>query len=187
MARNSLFAVLLRSPWWISLAIAVTLIALSMALLPADWRVVGASGALPFLVLSVMAAWRQRDLPRPAEVARAREALAAMAWPEFSALLEAALQREGYAVRRAQGPAADFELERRGRRAVLAARRWKSARTGLETLRGLQAAREAADTEDAICVALGEPTDTARPYAQAQRITIWGPEDLARMTRRTGR
>ena len=187
MARNSLFAVLLRSPWWISLAIAAVMVLMSVALLPADWRVVGASACLPFLVLSGMAAWRQRDQPSPAEVARTREHVSAMAWPEFSALLESALQREGYVVRRAQGPAADFELERQGRRALLAARRWKSARTGLETLRGLQAAREAADVEDAICVALGEPTDTARPYAQSQRIELWGAQELARMMRRSGR
>ena len=187
MARNSLFAVLLRSPWWISLAIAAALVLLSLVLLPVDWQVVGLSSALPFLVLAVMAAWRQRDQPKPAEVEQARQRLAAMAWPEFSAELEAALQRQGYAVARAGGSSVDFELERQGRRTVLAARRWKSARTGLETLRALQAAREAADVEDAICVALGEPTDAARPYAQEHGIVLWGAEDLARLMRRPAR
>jgi restriction system protein len=45
MAKNSLFAVLLRSPWWISAAIAVVLAVLALALLPADYRVVGAVSA----------------------------------------------------------------------------------------------------------------------------------------------
>lgn len=181
MARNSLFAVLLRSPWWISLAIAAVLVLLAMALLPPDWRVVGASSSLPFLVLAVMAAWRQRDQPSAQAVAQVQQALSAMAWAEFSAQLEAALQRQGYRVSRASQSGADFALERQGRRAVLSARRWKSSRTGLETLRALQAAREAADAEDAICVALGAPTDTASPYAQAHRIALWDAAELARL------
>lgn len=183
MARNSLFAVLLRSPWWISLAIAAVLMLLALALLPTDWRVVGASSSLPFLVLAVMAAWRQRDQPSPQAVAYTQQALSAMAWPEFSGQLEAALQRQGYRVGRATQSGADFVLERQGRRAVLSARRWKSARTGLETLRALQAAREATVAEDAICVALGEPTDTARPYMQKHRITLWTAAELAPLMR----
>ena len=36
MAPNSVFAVLLRSPWWVSLAIAAALALAAAALLPAD-------------------------------------------------------------------------------------------------------------------------------------------------------
>ena len=42
MAPNSLFAILLRSPWWISVGIAVVMGLLSAALLPEGFRVIGA-------------------------------------------------------------------------------------------------------------------------------------------------
>ncbi|HET9977582.1 MAG TPA: restriction endonuclease, partial [Burkholderiaceae bacterium] len=59
MAENSLFAVLLRSPWWVSTAIGVALGALGVALLPESWRVAAALSGFPFLVIGAMAAWRQ--------------------------------------------------------------------------------------------------------------------------------
>ena len=36
MAENSLFAILLRKPWWLSLAIAGVMALLALALLPAE-------------------------------------------------------------------------------------------------------------------------------------------------------
>ena len=143
MAKNSLFAVLLRSPWWISVVIALALGLLSFALLPEQLRVVGALSALPFVVIGVMAARRQWHLPSTARVAETHSALAAMAWPEFAALLEQSFRRDGYTVEPGGAAAVDFTLERKGRRMLVCARRWKSARTGLEALRALQAAREA--------------------------------------------
>ena len=179
MAEKSLFATLLRSPWWVSLAIAVVLGLLAMALLPADYRVVGATSGFPFLVIAVVAAVRQWRLPSAARVAQTQAAVATMAWPAFAALLETAFQRDGYRVTPGSGPAVDFELERQGRRMVVSARRWKSARTGLEALRPLQAAREAAGAADALYIGLGELTDTARPFAATHRIAIWQASEVA--------
>ena len=70
-------------------------------------------------------------------------------------------------------------IERAGRRMVVHARRWKSARLGLETPRALQAARGAAEAPDALCISLGELSDTARPFAAKQRIAIWQAAELA--------
>ncbi len=56
MAEKSLFATLLRSPWWVSLAIAAVLALLAMSLLPPDYKVVGATSGFPFLVIAVIAA-----------------------------------------------------------------------------------------------------------------------------------
>jgi len=42
MAQNSLFAVLLRSPWWISFLVALVLVAATQALLPAQYKNSGA-------------------------------------------------------------------------------------------------------------------------------------------------
>jgi len=181
MAKNSLFAVLLRSPWWVSIAIAAVLALLAAALLPTTYKAVGAVSALPFVVIGAIAARRQWRLPSAARAAQILQNVSKMAWPEFSAQLEDAFRREGYVVQRGSGAVVDFELVRQGRRTLVSARRWKSARIGLEALRALQAAREAADASEALFVCLGELTDNARPYAAEHRITVWQADDVARV------
>ena len=184
MARNSLFAILLRSPWWASLAIAVVLALLSAALLPVEFRAAGALSAAPFVVIAAISARRQWRLPSAARVAETQAALSAMAWPAFADLLVAAFVRDGYTVRRGGAAAAvDFELERQGRTMLVCARRWKSARTGLEALRALQAARDAADAPDALYVGLAEFTDQARAFAATQRVAVWQAPELAQALR----
>ena len=186
MAKNSLFAVLLRSPWWVSLSIAAGIGVVAMALLPPDWRAVALFSGFPFVVLSAMAAWKQWHVPSAALVEQTRQAVATMSWPAFSRLLEEAFKRDGYSVQRGTGEAVDFVLERKGRRMLVSARRWKSARLGLETLRALQSARAAAETDiatDALCIGLGELTDTARPFAATHRVAVWQAPEIAQALR----
>ena len=90
MAKNSLFAILLRSSWWISLALAVALGLAGAVLLPVEYRIAGALSGFPFAVISAMAAWRQWKLPSAARIDETRDAVSQMAWPAFSALLEQA-------------------------------------------------------------------------------------------------
>ena len=152
-------------------------------MLPADFRVAGALSTLPFVVIGGLAARRQWRLPSAAQVAQTREAVASMAWPAFATLLEQAFRRDGYTVQRGTATAVDFELERQGRKMLVCARRWKSARTGLDPLRALQAAREAVDAPDALYIGLGELTDNARPFAAEHRIAIWQAAELAHALR----
>lgn len=179
MAPNSLFAILLRSPWWISIAIAAAIGAVMSALLPEGWRVAGAVSGFPFLVIGVMALVKQWHRPSAAQVEHAQAALSAMSWAQFAALLEQAFVRDGYTVRRHPHAAYDFELERQGRRMLVSAKRWKSARTGLESLRALQAARDAAEAPDALYIGLGELSENAVPFAAQQRIAVWQAAELA--------
>ena len=183
MAKNSLFAMLLRSPWWISAVIALVLGLLGAALLPDRFRVAGALSGLPFAVIAVIAARKQWQLPSAARVAETQQALATMAWPAFAALLEQAFRRDGYTAQRGKTAAVDFELERQGRRMLVSARRWKSARTGLDALRALQAARAASDAADALFVGLGEISANAQPFAAEHRIAIWQAAELAQALR----
>lgn len=183
MSKNSLFAILLRSPWWISALVALVLPVLSLALLPADLRAVGVLSGLPFIVVAVIAARRQWRLPSAERVARTQQAVAAMAWPAFASLLEQAFRRDGYSVAPGRVDGVDFELERQGRRKLVCARRWKSARTGLEPLRALQAARAAADASDALYIGLGSVSDNAQPYADTHGIEIWRAGELAQALR----
>jgi restriction system protein len=189
MAKNSLFAMLLRSPWWASAGLGTALGLLGAVLLPEAYRVAGALSGLPFIVISAMVAWRGRELPSAARIEQTQQAAAAMAWPAFAALLEQAFQRDGYTLVAREPratPAVDFLLERKGRRTLVCARRWKSARTGIETLRALQTARDAAGDDlpnDALLIGLGEPTDSARPFAAEHRIAIWQAAELAQALR----
>jgi restriction system protein len=86
-------------------------------------------------------------------------------------------------VQRGQTAAVDFELVRQGRRMLVSARRWKSARTGQEALRALQTARDELNAPDALYIGLGELSDTARPFAARHRIAIWHAAELAQALR----
>ena len=184
MAKNSLFATLLRSPWWVSFAVATVLALLAGALLPEQFRVAGALGTMPFVVVGAIAAWRQWQRPSAAQAARTLQAVNAMAWPAFAQVLEDAFRRQGYAVQRGpNGAAMDFELQREGRTTLVSARRWKAARIGLDALRPLQAARAAADASEALYIGLGELTDTARPFVTQHGITLWQAAELAHALR----
>ena len=67
---NSLFAVLLRSPWWLSLLIAAALAALLRLFLPIEFAIFG---GLPFLIISLVVLWRQIRRPSAKRIAKALE------------------------------------------------------------------------------------------------------------------
>jgi len=182
MSRNSLFAILLRSPWWISIAIAAGLYAAA-----ARWLPVPQAGfyaifvALPFLVIAAYTGWQQLRAPSAARVAGTLEALRAMSWDDFSGALEDAFHREGYGVSRLGSAQADFELTRAGRVTLVGCKRWKVARTGIEPLRELDAARRAREAHECIYVAAGEVTDNARAFAAEAKIRLLHGADLVKL------
>lgn len=180
MAEKSLFAILLRSPWWISLALAAAVALVSKLALPAELVVFGAMGGFPFVVIAVMAARRQWHTPNAARVQQTLEAVRAMVWRDFAAVLEAGWQREGYAVSRLEtrkSPGADFALVKAGQTTLVSAKRWKAASLGVEPLRELQAAMVQAQVHDGLFVTLGEVTPQASAFAKAQGIRVLqGPE-----------
>ena len=114
MAKNSLFAVLLRSPWWYSVLIVLGMAIAARALLPEPYVVVGIVGTAPFWVIAAMSAWRQWKLPNPARVSDALARAGTMSWVDFSKTLEKAFVAQGYTVSRLSGPAADLQLDKNG-------------------------------------------------------------------------
>ena len=137
LPENSLFAILLRSRWWVSLLVALGAFALVRLFLNAGYAFFA---ALPFVVITVVALWRQLRVPSGARLDAAIDALRAMTWEEFARALEQGYQRQGYVVKRVEG-AADFELEKAGRLSLVAAKRWKASSTGVEPLKELVAAQ----------------------------------------------
>jgi restriction system protein len=181
MNKNSLFAILLRSPWWISIAVAGGVFALARMALPEAYALYGIFAALPFLVIGVYAAWQQLRAPGAERIAATLESLRAMSWDEFSPALEDAFRRGGHAVSRLNISGADLELTRSGRVCLVSCKRWKVARTGIEPLRELDAARHAREAHECIHVAAGEITDNARAFAAQNNIRLLDGAELAKL------
>ncbi len=173
MHENSLFAILLRSPWWVSFLVAGLTAALSRLVLEKfDMHPLYAVFvASPFFVVGCVAGWRQLRAPSAAKVASGLDALCALPWEDFAARLEAAYRREGYEVRRIAG-AADLELDKAGRVTLVAGKRWKAVRTGAEPLRELDELRRRREAHFAVYVAAREVTDTARAFAAKSDIRL---------------
>jgi restriction system protein len=178
MAPNSLFAVLLRSPWWISFLIFALFLVLALTLLPGPYRVVGAMGGAPFLVIGGIALWQQMRRPSAERSEAILKAVAAMNWPEFSALLEEGFIRQGYRVERASG-AADFALSRDGATTLVSARRWKAARPGEDALKVLHEAARARDAKHCLYVTLGELSANAQAFAKRNNVQLMQGPALA--------
>jgi restriction system protein len=181
MNPNSLFAILLRSPWWISIAVGAALVAFARAVLPEAYAPYGMFAALPFFGIGGYAGWKQLRTPSAARVAATLEALRALPWDEFSAALADAFVREGYGVKSVNLAGAEFEITRLRRVTLVGCKRWKVARTGIEPLRELAAARKAHDAHECAYVAAGEVTDNARAYAAENGIRLIEGIELAKL------
>jgi len=181
--KNSLFAVLLRSPWWVSFAVAAVTIVLSQFVLAKfDFHgIYAVFVALPFLVIGSVAGWQQLREPSAEQVGAQLEALRALSWDEFSKAVESAFRRDGYGVSQLDTAGADFELSKAGRVSLLGCKRWKVARAGIEPLRELDAARQARDAHECIYVAAGEITDNARAFAAEKNIRLLQGAELAKL------
>lgn len=181
---KSLFALLLRSPWWVSLIAAAAIFFIARLVLPDHLLPFSLITAAPFLVIAAFVAWKQLRVPGTAHVAATLEAIRAMSWSDFRAALEAHFTGAGYAVRQFKGAAADLELERAGYTTLVCAKRWKAAGHGAEPLRDLEAARAKRDARIAIYIAAGEITDKARQYATEKDIRVIAGTELAQLLRK---
>jgi restriction system protein len=186
MAPNSLFAILLRSPWWASLAIAVVLALLARMLLPEAYAVAGMLGAFPFVVIAAMAVWKQRGTLKPVQLAQGLQRIDAMDAREFVAALEAAFRGQGFEVQRLKPPATDLVLSKGGGSTLVSWRRWKAASLGIEPLRELHAAQRRQQADASLCIARGEISDKARSFAKEQGIRLVEAAELAQMLHATG-
>lgn len=175
---NSLFAILLRSPWWVSALIAAAVIGFFRFLMPTMYAV---AAALPFIVISAYVGWKQLRAPSGKRIAGTLGRLRALPWDEFAGEMAKAYGREGYEVHRLGSGQADLELARGGRKTLVACKRWKATRTGVEPLRELDAARRAREAETCIYVAAGEITGQARAFAAQRNIRLLEGAELAKL------
>jgi restriction system protein len=181
MAKRSLFAILSRSPWWLSVLIAAAVFMVVRQFMP-DYA--AAAATLPFLGIAGYAGWRQSRVPNSERVVEVLATLRAMSWQEFAAIMEAAFRSEGYAVAVLTRGAADFELRKNGRVALAGCKRWKVAQTGIEPLRELWLAKEATGAQECIYVAAGDVSQNARQFAAQKEIRLLCDTELAQFLAR---
>jgi restriction system protein len=134
-----------------------------------------------------VAGWKQLRAPSAESIAATLEAMRGLSWDEFSATLEAAFRRDGYAVNRLKLPGADLELTKGARVSVVSCKRWKATHTGIEPLRELEAARETHEAHECVCVAAGELTDNARAYAAEKKFRLLEGGELAEFLPQPGK
>jgi restriction system protein len=184
MAKQSLFAILSRSPWWLSIIVAAVLFAVMRLLLP---DLIAISVALPFVAIGGYAGWRQLRAPSATKVADALNLLRAMSWEEFSTLIEEAFRQEGYTVAKLTADDVDYEMSRNERVAVVCCKRWKVARTGVAPVRDLFEAGQARNAHEYIYVVAGEFTANAREFAAEKSIRLLNGAELVQLVTRVAR
>jgi len=182
LPENSLFAILLRSRWWVSMLVALGAFGLVRLFLPDGFAFFA---ALPFIVIAVMAMWRQLRVPSGARLDAAIDKLRAMPWEEFARALEQGYRRQGYSVKRVEG-AADFELEKAGRLSLVAAKRWKASSTGVEPLKELVAAGKSREAAECVYVLAGEMTKNAARFAKDTNIKWMQGAELVKLVKAGG-
>jgi restriction system protein len=173
MAPNSLFAILLRNPWWISFAIAAVISMICAALLPKDLVVFGVLGTAPFVVIGFVALHKQWNKPSAAALQAENERLASLPWVAFAKELVAKFEKQQFVVEALHGKDnADFLLRKFGQTTLVSARRYKAANHGIEPLQALVAQQKALNADKAMYVCLGALSEQAEKFARDQGIAV---------------
>ena len=181
MAKETLFSILSRAPWWMSVAVAAALFAVARLFLP---DIAALFAALPFLAIAGYAGWRQLRAPGVTDATAILGRLRAMPWDNFSSEISEAFRRDGYSVTEIANGAADFEMRKNGRVSIVSCKRWKVAQTGVGPLRELFAAMRARDAQECIYVAAGDFTANARAFATEKTIRLLSDTALAELVER---
>lgn len=177
MAQETLFRILLRQPWWVTLLVACGLFGIVHAIFPP----IAPFFALPFVVLSGYIAYRQWGGRSPVDAQERLEALRAMSWDEFSTILADVYRRNGYSVERARNAAYDFTLNKDGRVTLLQCRRWKVNQVGVGPVRELADAVSREDAYKGICVTAGAFSDPARRLTASEPVGLISGLELVQL------
>jgi restriction system protein len=172
MAENSIFAILLRNPWWISFLIVIIFCLLCAALLPQNLVIFGMMGAFPFVITGAVALKRQWGKPSAAALEAELTRLSALNWRDFSAELEAKFAKQGFEVTRLNSGTADFKLEKQGGVTLVAAKRYKANTHGVEALQALVTQKEAQGADKVMYVCLSPVTAQAAKFAKEKGVVL---------------
>lgn len=180
MAKESLFNILMRQPWWVTLLVAFVLFWIVYAIFPP----VAPFMTLPFVLLAAFIAFKQWRRGSPFDTAETLTTLRAMSWDEFSAVIARSYRRQGYTVAPSQQAGYDFMLTRAGRVTLVQCRRWKVSVVGAGPLRELARAVEREEAAMGICVSAGSFSAPALAVVQTEPVSVMAGDELAQLVGR---
>lgn len=183
MSKNSVFAKLLRADWYVSAFFGVFLGLIGIASMPPGHREFGIIMGIPFLIIAVIRFRQQWDEPSPMRTDEVLMKMRKLSWEQFSAEVEAALLRDGYAVKRVDMPEADFAITADNRTSLVACRRWKVPNTGVEPLRDLHKAVQREGAYEGYYITSGEYTMTAEKFASEKKLKLIHGMPLVKLLR----
>jgi restriction system protein len=178
--QTTLFQVLARQPWWISVLVAFAMFWIAYAVYPP----VAPFFALPFVVLALYIGFRQWRSGMPSNPDEQLETLRNMSWESFSAAVCDAYRRQGYAVSASREQGFDFTLTQAGRVTLLQCRRWKVNQVGAEPVRELARAVDRKQAYRGICLATGEFSGPARKIAATEPVALVSGAELVMLVKR---
>lgn len=179
MAKETLFHILSRQPWWVTLLVAFVLFWIAYAVFPP----VAPFITLPFLLLAAYIGFVQWRQGAPGDAGERLAELRAMPWESFSAAVTAAYRKQGYTVLPAESPGYDYKLVRDGRSVLLQCRRWKVNQVGEAPVRELARAVERDEASRGICLTAGDFSAPARRLAADEPLALISGVELARLVR----
>jgi restriction system protein len=180
MARETLFSILLRQPWWVTLLVALAVFGAAQAIFPP----VAPFMAVPFAGLAAYIAVRQWTGTSAVDPDERLAALRAMSWEAFSELIADAYRRRGYRVTAAEKAGYDFTLTKGSSITLLQCRRWRVSQVGVEPVRDLARAVQREDVSNGICIAAGTFSAPALKLAASEPVTLLSGRDLVELVGR---
>jgi restriction system protein len=179
MAKGSLFAVLLRSPWWYSVLIGLLIILISVAVTDVKYLILSITVTMPFFLIGGYAGFKQSQQPSQNRVLEVYQQAKQMSAVNISEKIAANYIKSGYQSNVFKGNDADLEFVRGHQNLLLCSKRFKAANTGIEPLKRLVAAGEAIEARGYLYLTLGEVSAPAQKYAQENNIEIIESNRLA--------
>lgn len=178
MAHGSLFAVLLRSPWWYSVLIALLVIFISLLLVGGKYLFLGVAASLPFFGIAGYAAYIELQRPGKKRILEVVQEARTMPARALANKIAGNYEKINFDITPFKGDAAELEIERGRHKFLLCCKRFKAAKTGIEPLKALVAAGEKQEATGYLYVALGEITENARDFAMNNDIDLIQAEAL---------
>ncbi len=179
LPQGSLFAVLIRSPWWYSVLIALLVVAISLVLVGGKYLVLGVATAMPFIGIAIYSVYSQSQRPGAKRIEEVEQAVRKMPVSELAKKIAANYEKIKFDVVEFKGDEAELELERGVHKLLLSCKRFKAAKTGIEPLKKLTAAGEKREMSGYLYVTLGEISANALKYANEHNIELIRAEGLA--------
>ena len=177
--QNSLFATLLRSPWWYSALVGLFIIAISFVIAGGQYVIIGIFTSLPFFAIAGAAGRRQLKQPSRQQILQAAEQAQSMSPAQIAERIASPYVEERFDAEPFAGADADLLLTRGNRIILVCTKRFKASNTGIGPLKRLVAAGESVEASAFMYVSLGDVSDAAATYARDNDIELIQAKRLA--------